>query len=149
MILALLLVIASSLSWAHKSSLPHDHSQCQALLKPSLDSSGGKVKSNPLLAHWQVANDWLPTVEKAFDAFSEEEKSDFAPILDAVKSALTKHQKQFENEHNWKKLDVARHMLILKSIAEFDPQKPKFSLYKIKRSIEGRHSLREYILCSE
>lgn len=43
--------------------------------------------------------------------------------------------------------DIPRMRLILKTIAEFDPSRPKFSLYKIKRSIEGRYSMREFILC--
>lgn len=44
-------------------------------------------------------------------------------------------------------LDIPRMSLILKDIANFDPQRPRYSLYKIKRSIEGRYSMREFVLC--
>ena len=43
--------------------------------------------------------------------------------------------------------DWGRINLILRLISQFDPSKGHFSLYKIKRAIEGRYSIREYILC--
>ena len=43
--------------------------------------------------------------------------------------------------------DWPRMNLILNSIAEFDSSRPRYSLYKIKRAIEGRYSLKEFILC--
>ncbi len=45
------------------------------------------------------------------------------------------------------RMDWPRINLIAKQIADFDPNNPRFSLYKIKRTIEGRYSLKEFILC--
>ena len=44
-------------------------------------------------------------------------------------------------------MDWPRINLIAKQIVDFDPKSPQFSLYKIKRAIQGRYSLKEFILC--
>ena len=77
---------------------------------------------------------------------SAEEALYFRKITQAVFSVFSKHLpmvlKQDPQQVDWPRIN-----LILQEVANFDPQNPRFSLYKIKRSIEGRYSLKEFILC--
>ena len=70
----------------------------------------------------------------------------FQKITLAVLAMFAKHlpiaAKEEVSQVDWPRLS-----LILKHIIAFDSQNPRFSLYKIKRVIEGRYSLREFILC--
>ena len=82
--------------------------------------------------------------------FESLQKSDaliFRKTIQAILAVFTKHIPTVLEEDSIDKIDWPRMNLILKTIADFDNQKPKFSIYKIKRSIEGRYSLREFILC--
>ena len=76
----------------------------------------------------------------------EEESVYFVKITQAVLAALNKHLpmiiKADANQVDWPRVN-----LILKQIAAFDMKSPRFSMYKIKRAIEGRYSLKEFILC--
>ena len=71
----------------------------------------------------------------------------FRAIEVAAWAALSKHQLQYLREPHLRELDVPRHLEILRAIAGASADEPKFSAYKIKRAIEGRHSLREYTEC--
>ena len=72
----------------------------------------------------------------------------FQKIVQSVFATFGKHiPKALNEEGHHSEMDWARINFILKSIAKFDKNRPEFSLYKIKRAIEGRYSLREYILC--
>ncbi len=70
----------------------------------------------------------------------------FGRITEAVLAMFSKHIPTMLKE-DANQIDLPRINLILKSIAAFDANRPEFSLYKIKRAIEGRYSLREFILC--
>ena len=69
-------------------------------------------------------------------------------VMEAVIQTFNKHVPAFLDTHTFNK-DWARINLILNEIANFDPKKGNFSFYKIKRAIEGRYSLKEYILCKK
>lgn len=68
-------------------------------------------------------------------------------IFVAVWASLTVHTHEILKASKPKKTDFPRYFKILKSIAEFDEKTPIYSLYKIKRAIEGRFSFQEYIDC--
>ena len=77
---------------------------------------------------------------------SPEESLLFKGTIQAVFSVFSKHLpvllKQDLHQVDWPIIN-----LILREVANFDPQNPGVSLYKIKRSIKKRYSLREFILC--
>ena len=70
----------------------------------------------------------------------------FGQIAQAVLAVFSKHiptiLKEDASQTDWSRMNN-----ILRTIAAFDRQRPQFSLYKIKRAIEGRYSLKEFILC--
>ncbi|MBK8203986.1 MAG: hypothetical protein IPK68_17295 [Bdellovibrionales bacterium] len=68
-------------------------------------------------------------------------------IFATVWASLTVHTHEILTASKSKKTDFPRYFKILKSIIEFDENTPVFSLYKIKRAIEGRFSIQEYIDC--
>jgi hypothetical protein len=68
-------------------------------------------------------------------------------IFATVWASLTIHTHEILTASKSKKTDFPRYFKILKSIIEFDENTPIFSLYKIKRAIEGRFSIQEYIDC--
>ena len=80
------------------------------------------------------------------ESLPEGEALYYRKIAQAVLAVFSKHV-PIMLQHPPSALDVPRMSLILKDIANFDPQRPRYSLYKIKRSIEGRYSMREFILC--
>ena len=77
---------------------------------------------------------------------SPEEALYFSKVTQAIFSIFSKHLpvvlKQDLQQVDWPRIN-----LILQAVANFDSQNPRFSLYKVKRAIEGRYSLREFILC--
>lgn len=77
---------------------------------------------------------------------SPEEALYFSKITQAIFSIFSKHLpvvlKQDLHQVDWPRMN-----LILQTVANFDSQNPRFSLYKVKRAIEGRYSLKEFILC--
>ena len=82
--------------------------------------------------------------------FSKNTTKDKAPyfqmIAQAALALFSKHIPTALKEDPYL-TDWPRINLILKSVAEFDTEKPEFSLYKIKRTIERRYSLKEFIFC--
>jgi hypothetical protein len=68
-------------------------------------------------------------------------------IFATVWASLTVHTHEILTASKSKKADFPRYFKILKAIAEFDETAPVFSFYKIKRAIEGRFSIQEYIDC--
>ncbi len=70
----------------------------------------------------------------------------FRQITQAVLALFGKHFPSVLKNHSYQ-VDWPRINLIVKNIADFDIHNPRFSLYKIKRAIEGRYSLKEFILC--
>ncbi|MDE0118404.1 MAG: hypothetical protein OXM55_00150 [Bdellovibrionales bacterium] len=84
-------------------------------------------------------------------AFTEQLPLEEAPyyrdITKAVLATFSKHLPAALKKHDSNQIDWPRINLILKNIAAFDKQNPRSSLFKIKRAIEGRYSLREFILC--
>ena len=103
-----------------------------------------------------VVNSINPSVEKAIKNIPEiinfvqrappEESPYFQQTALAILVLFSKHiptaLKEEPNHTDWPRINA-----IIHSIVNFDPHKPRFSLYKIKRSIEGRYSLKEFILC--
>jgi hypothetical protein len=132
----LILLLCLALPWTTRAAT--DSESCQELLQP-----------NPLVRTWNEASRRAPRISASLKDMTPAEAAYFKPVLAAVTAALGKHQNVFARERHLKHLDVPRHMAILSAIAEFDEQRPRFALYKIKRTIEGRHSLREYIDCRE
>ena len=94
--------------------------------------------------------DYIKKTLEIITFFKNLQKSDaliFRKTIQAILAIFTKHIPTILEEDSLAKIDWPRMNLILKTISDFDKQKPKFSIYKIKRSIEGRYSLREFILC--
>lgn len=129
--------VARAVDW-NQSWLKNQTALHQAWQKESL---------HPLWSQWVAASARMTAMNSAVTAMSKTDQSYFAPIVKAAVAAMTKHQLDFVSEHHLKSLDVPRHLAILRAIGEFSPAEPRFSLYKIKRAIEGRYSLREYTGC--
>ena len=70
----------------------------------------------------------------------------FKKIARAVLAVFSKHMPTMLREDT-SRAGWSRMNFILKSIVAFDVQRPRFSLYKIKRAIERWYSLKEFILC--
>ena len=88
----------------------------------------------------------VPEIIKFVEQSPVEESAYFRKIGQAVLAVFGKHIPSLLKEKP-EQVDWARINLIVKNIADFNPQDPRFSLYKIKRAIEGRYSLKEFILC--
>lgn len=77
---------------------------------------------------------------------SPEEALYFREVTQAVFSIFSKYLpvilKRDLHQTDWPKVN-----LILQEVVNFDSQNPKFSLYKIGRTVERWYSLREWILC--
>ena len=74
-----------------------------------------------------------------------EEAPHFQQIALAVLATFSKHLPQALAEG--KGSDWGRISLILRHIADFDGNKPRWSLHKINRAIKGRYDPKEYIEC--
>lgn len=114
----------------------------------SIEAACETAYSTPLAKRYAEASAKVSAIQSALEnSIPSAERAYFEPIVQAVSSALTKHHPNFAAQKSFKGLDLPRHMAILNAIADFDPSVAKFSLYKIKRAIEGRYSLAEYIDC--
>ncbi len=113
--------------------------------KSKLVTFAFKGDDHPLWQHWKSAVGKMDDFEKF--ANQPDVGLYFKEIFDASVATLTKHQMVFVDQMDLRKLDVPRHLEILRMIANFDHNRPKLSAYKIKRAIEGRHSLMEYTNC--
>ena len=90
----------------------------------------------------------MPGMVEFANTVSKDKAPYVQKIVQSVFTTFGKHiPKALTEGKIYEEIDWPRINLILQSIAEFDRNKPEFSLYKIKRAIEGRYSLREYILC--
>ncbi len=90
----------------------------------------------------------LPLIKQAYENLKvKDRKTDyFKSAYQAMWATLTVHAHEVL-EMRSKDKDFPRFFKILKTIDEFNPKQPEFSFYKIKRAIEGRFSLKEYINC--
>lgn len=72
----------------------------------------------------------------------------YLSIFEAIISLYTSHLTLFLTDRQHNKLDLARYREILERVRNFD-QEPnsEFSLYQIKRAIEGRFALQEFVDC--
>ncbi len=66
-------------------------------------------------------------------------------VLEAAKANLTKHETVFRKDRRGKEL--ARHLKIQKLIAKFNLREIRWSIYQIKRAIEERFYIKEYVEC--
>lgn len=104
----------------------------------------------------ELMNSHLSSALKAFPeilSFIQSGKASSYPSLDTntilklVLSTLGQHTRTYLAHHHANELDWSRLSLILKSIADFKTKPNAFSLYKIKRAVEQKYSVREYISC--
>ena len=89
----------------------------------------------------------LSQIMQFSEQLSSEEVIYFKQTTQAVLAVFSKHIPTMIREENPSQTDLPRINLILQSIVNFNLKEPRFSIYKIKRTIEGRYSLREFILC--
>lgn len=125
--ISFVLALGFVFSWAHDNH--HGHG-CES----HLVADGGRDAA--LAGLKRLENLMAPAGQEAY----------FAKILAAARAAIEKHDPILKKDHHGH-LDQARHRAILKAIADIDSQRLEFSAYKIKRAIEGKHSLDEYINC--
>lgn len=95
---------------------------------------------------WSQALGRVGDIDTAFAGLGDVEKVAFQPAYDAVRAALTGHALSWSKLSS-RDLDFPRIQLILREISQFDTAKPKYSIYRLKRAIEMRYSLREYVEC--
>lgn len=90
----------------------------------------------------------LPEVLNALKVLKSEAKgSYFGQIENAIWALLSVHAHEVIELKSMSDQKLGRFLKILKSLSEFDPSNPQFSLYKFKRTIEGEFSLRDFIRC--
>ncbi len=114
-----------------------------------------------LLEHSPAQQEWLrragisleklinkiPEIIEFTEQVSPEEALYYRNITKAVLAVFSKHLPAALKTNDPSQIDWPRIHVILKNIAAFDKQNPRSSLFKIKRAIEGRYSLKEFILC--
>jgi hypothetical protein len=66
-------------------------------------------------------------------------------LFAAAQVTLTEYHSIYVRSDGTQSLDVGRHMAILDAISRFDEDKAERSLFRLKRTIEGRYDLAEYI----
>ena len=88
----------------------------------------------------------IPEIMEFITEASPTEARYFGQIAQATLAVFSKHiptiLREDVNQTDWPRINH-----ILRNVAAFNKQRPEFSLYKIKRAIEGRYSLKEFILC--
>lgn len=87
----------------------------------------------------------IPEIMEFVKEAPEEEAPHLQQITLTVLATFSKHLPEaltMGSEADWGQIS-----LTLKNIAEFDKDKPRWSLYKIKRSIKKRYDLEEYLKC--
>lgn len=84
-----------------------------------------------------LAAEQLPVIREAALQSPAAEKVYFTSIYKAALAAVLKHAQN----------QVTRQDRIFDLIRGFDASEPKFSFYKIKREIEARYSLQDFIDC--
>ena len=89
----------------------------------------------------------IPEIIEFTEQLPAEEALYYRNITKAVLAVFSKHLPAALKTNDPSQIDWPRINLILKNIAAFDKQNPRSSLFKIKRAIEGRYSLKEFILC--
>lgn len=114
----------------------------------------GEWKGKPLkltdMKDWSdtllKAESRLPQMRSAIERMEAHETAYFVEIYQASLSAVLKHAQIILRDpgHHW---DWSRYAQILSSISRFDSENAKFSFFKVKRSVEGRYSIREFIRC--
>jgi hypothetical protein len=132
---------------ALESRLPVNWNEAWLKDQSELKKLWGEQDSHPLWHEWARAENRMKAIEAALKTMTTTERSYFQPIEAAARAALTKHQLVFVKERDLRHLDLPRHLAILRAIAAFHPSEARFSLYKIKRAVEGRYSVREYVDC--
>lgn len=159
---------AQSIFTKKDNFLIHYSGWFSSLKKIVLNNNQDKVKENLFLKfqeiykkRGQVKN--FKNIEKVFEksytkipeiyefiqkpnVISKEQEYNNRIIFEAILVTYLKHIPTFLDSHISNK-DWARINHILYTIGEFNSKKGNFSLYRIKKSIEGRYSLKEYILC--
>lgn len=126
-------------------------SHIEELIRHIESSSDFNVRSRLELmnSRWSSAVEAFPAIVSFVNSgkTNEYESLDTKTIVKLVLSALGHHTMAYLTHPKTEVLDWPRMSFILKSIAEFTNQPSVFSLYKIKRAVEGKYSLNEYINC--
>jgi|GEM_PF-4565658 hypothetical protein len=106
-------------------------------------SKKDQILKNEILASLEK----LPLMLEAWKRLQTADKGGyFKEAYAGVWATLTAHSHEML-EAQGKDKDYPRLFAILKEINQFDPQKEKFSFYKIRRAIQGRFSMKEYVNC--
>ena len=123
----------------------------EKLIRQLESSSNSSVQSR-----LELMNSHLSGAVKAFPVIvsfvnggraSEYESLDANTIVKLALSTFSQHIMAYLTHPKAERLDWPRMNLILKSISDFKDKPGVFSLYKIKRAIQGKYSLNEYINC--
>jgi hypothetical protein len=90
----------------------------------------------------------LPAVFEAYASLETADKKSryFKQAYEAIWATLSVHSHEIMDARS-KTVDYRRYFQILRTISEFDAGRPKFSFYKVRRAIEGRFSLAEFVRC--
>lgn len=126
-------------------------SRFEKLIEHIESSSDLNVKSRLDLmnSRWSDAVEAFPMIISFINSGNTNgnESLDTNTIVKLILSALGHHTMAYLTHPKAENLDWSRMSLILRSISEFKNNPSVFSLYRIKRAIEGKYSLNEYILC--
>ena len=117
----------------------------RGLFKLTEFSENPSALSEETRAFFEKAAAKVPQIMKFVKEAPPEEAPHFQQIALNVLATFSKHLPEALEEGPG--ADWAQIAFTLKSIADFDETRPRWSLYKIKRAIKKRYDLEEYTKC--
>ena len=100
-------------------------------------------------AHWLSAVEAFPMIVSFINSNKtfKYESLDTKTIIKIILATFNQHTVAYLTHPETESLDWPRFLSILKSISYFKNNSNVFSLYKIKRAVQGKYSVNEYIHC--
>lgn len=110
--------------------------------------SKSSAKDQLIKTEFEKATLKLSEIHESYRSLQEKDKKAgyFKEAFSLVWAALSVHSHELV-EAKSKDKDYSRYFKVLKTISEFDSARPEFSFYKIRRAVEGRFSLKEFVNC--
>lgn len=113
-----------------------------------VDSSQKSSKDFQIKTEWERAVKRMPEVIRAWEQLKPNvaKKHYFKEIYAAIWATLLMHSHEMVDAQKNDK-DFGRYLKILREIQSFSSDNAAFSFYRVRRAIEGRYSLKEFVNC--
>lgn len=111
-------------------------------------SAMSSSKDKTLKLHLEKAVAKLPEIQLAFQSLEQADRKAkyFKQAYEVIWATLSVHSHEIMDAKT-KTMDYRRFFTILRAIEDFDSEKAEFSFYKIRRAVEGRFSVSEFVRC--